>query len=509
MEQSQQKIFFLLKPRKWIILALFLLLMAGAIGIRLIDLQDLPLDYAATRQLHSFLMAREYYYQMDTPNTLAMPQDEREFGINVGSWEPRIEPPIMEYLTAYIYAAFDREVMVVPRLLSIIFWVVGGIPVFLLSKRLMNLNGAFTTVAIYLYLPFGVVYSRTFQPDPMAIMFMLWAWLFQVRWFQENNWKNAVLAGLFTGIAVLVKATSLYFVGFPIAALVLLNGIKPALKNKQVYLMAALSLAPAVIFNLISATLGNNAESIFDNRFFPELFIRPGWYADWLALAKNATSYHFLVLSLVGIALAATKPARAFLIAIWGAYIAFGYTLAYHIYTHDYYHLPLVALAAVSVGVVVSAVSQALDNTQLKTFPRILLALAALLGLAFGARTSRGMMVGANYQHEAQYWADLGESIGSNAKVIALTHDYGYRLSYWGGVYAHLWPSGGDMAAKELMGTVPESFINFFTSETNGYDYFLVTLLGDLNRQPELKEYLFANYPYESGDGYLLFDLRK
>ena len=39
-------------------------------------------------------------------------------------------------------------------------------------------------------------------------------------------------------------------------------------------------------------------------------------------------------------------------------------------------------------------------------------------------------------------------------------------------------------------------------------DYFLVTLMGELDGQPYLKNRLYDGYPVEAGDGYLLFDLR-
>ena len=138
-----------------------------------------------------------------------------------------------------------------------------------------------------------------------------------------------------------------------------------------------------------------------------------------------------------------------------------------------------------------------------------MLVIACILAIAFSIRTSRGMMVGQNYEHEAQYWAELGETIGNNVDVIALTHDYGYRLSYWGGIYSKLWPTGGDIYAKELMGTDPDDYIAFFDNEIKGYDVFLVTLLGDLDRQTELKDYLYQQYPYESCNGYVIFDLQN
>ena len=53
-----------LKPTKPVVLILLILFLLAGLGVRLIDLTDLPLDFAATRQLHSFIMARGYYYEM-------------------------------------------------------------------------------------------------------------------------------------------------------------------------------------------------------------------------------------------------------------------------------------------------------------------------------------------------------------------------------------------------------------------------------------------------------------
>jgi hypothetical protein len=114
----------------------------------------------------------------------------------------------------------------------------------------------------------------------------------------------------------------------------------------------------------------------------------------------------------------------------------------------------------------------------------------------------------ASYRHEAAYWKALGEKIGMNKQVIGLTHDYGYRLQYWGFVLPKDWPTRGDMVVSELGGGSPPDFAEYFRSSTEGMDYFLVTLIGDFEAQIDLHDYLFASYPYEQGDGYYLFDLR-
>ena len=60
--------------------------------------------------------------------------------------------------------------------------------------------------------------------------------------------------------------------------------------------------------------------------------------------------------------------------------------------------------------------------------------------------------------------------------MVALTHDYGYRLSYWGFISPRLWATQGDQAVDRLSGTAEKPFAEQFSQSTQGYDYFLVTL---------------------------------
>jgi hypothetical protein len=105
-----------LKPSKPVVIILLVFFLLTGLGIRLIDLDDLPLDFATTRQLHSFIMARGIYYEMDTPATIAIPEETRQFAIITGRSEPQIEPPVMEYLTAFIYRLIGHEDMLVATL---------------------------------------------------------------------------------------------------------------------------------------------------------------------------------------------------------------------------------------------------------------------------------------------------------------------------------------------------------------------------------------------------------
>jgi 4-amino-4-deoxy-L-arabinose transferase-like glycosyltransferase len=504
--KSDQTALFL-KPTRFIVYLLLVLFLLAGLGVRLIDLTDLPLDFATTRQLHSYIMSRGYFYEMDTNITRAMPEEIRTFGIETGRNEPQIEPPILEYLVAITYRLTGGENMLFARLLSILFWVIGGIPLFLLVRKVTSLNGAYAALALYLFNPFGVIASRSFQPDPMMVMFILWSLYFQFEWVKKDTLKLAILTGVFTGIAVLIKMPAAFFVGFSLVGIVLAKGLKNSIRNGHVYLVAAISLLPALLFYVISATVGGNAGALLGVRWVPVLFSDPKWYLKWLMMAKFVVGFYPIIIALLGFFFIKDKLYRIIYFCMWLGYILYGFMFAYHIYTHDYYHLPLIPVIALGFGSVVSVIFDQLEKRSLHWFYRVLVMGLFLFSVGLCVMKARGDMIGSSYRHEAKYWKDLGDQIGQRSSVIALTHDYGYRLNYWGFIQPELWPTQGDLTVKELIGSTDPEFETLFKTVTEGRQYFLVTLLPDFESQQNLYEYLFDNYPYQQGDGFFLFDL--
>src|SRR5512134_1350495 len=88
-----------------------ILIFGAALAIRLYDLTDLPLDFHPTRQLVSFIKARGYYYDS--------------------------KPTVFESLVAYTYR-FTGEQVWVPRMYSSLFWLIGGIFLFLLARDFVS-----------------------------------------------------------------------------------------------------------------------------------------------------------------------------------------------------------------------------------------------------------------------------------------------------------------------------------------------------------------------------------
>jgi hypothetical protein len=145
-------------------------------------------------------------------------------------------------------------------------------------------------------------------------------------------------------------------------------------------------------------------------------------------------------------------------------------------------------MVAIGFGAMFEIVFTKLEELNPHWLPRLLIAGVILLSIGLCAFKARNDLLEANYRHEAAYWEELGDKIGMNKAVIALTHDYGYRISYWGFINPKLWLTSGDQLVYELSGATNPEFEILFQQETDGKDFFLVTLIKDFEAQPELHD---------------------
>ena len=66
-----------------------------------------------------------------------------------------------------------------------------------------------------------------------------------------------------------------------------------------------------------------------------------------------------------------------------------------------------------------------------------------------------------------------------------------------------------DTDLRTLAGQTAPAFSSEFTRLTAGMDEFVITSLDELNRQPQLRDYLAAHFPViTKGDGYLIYNLK-
>ncbi len=191
----------------WVWLMLALVFFLGLVG-RFYDFSDAPLDFHPSRQLHSMLIARGMYYEKLSD----VPVEDKALAVNQWKSEGQIEPPIMERFSAWGYRLVGLDDLRIPRFLSIFFWTLGGVGLFLVSRDLVGSKGAVVGLAYYMLLPYTLYASRSFQPEPLMTAAIIWSWWGMVRWVKHKNWVNAVIAGLLIGFAIYVKLPAVFFI---------------------------------------------------------------------------------------------------------------------------------------------------------------------------------------------------------------------------------------------------------------------------------------------------------
>jgi 4-amino-4-deoxy-L-arabinose transferase-like glycosyltransferase len=490
-------------PRNVLILTWLavILLLAVGLGVRLYDYTDEPLDFHPTRQLRGAILARSLYYQSLPDVDPAL----RDQAVRLASVAGRYEPPILETLVAYTYRLAGGEHVWIARIYSLSAWIIGGIALFVLAASLTSPVAALVCLAYYLLLPFGVEASRSFQPDPAMVMWLTLSFTALYFWSSHRSWKWAILAGVFGGMAILTKATALYILA--VLALVLIIdtlGFWKAIKNLQVWSIAALMLTPSITFYLLQNQA--RASEYFSSwtLALSHLLLQPAVYARWFNLVQSLVGLVPLLLALTGV-LIASRRVKVLLLGLWGGYFIYGLTVPYQMYTHTYYHLPLIPILALSLAPVAQVILKELHGQS--WFWKALFSAIAIAGILFPASLSILQFRNDDYRHEPAYWYKIGQLLPTDGKILALTQDYGYRINFYGWRKVILWRPVGEQELAEMRGEGKE-FEEAFSNKIAGADYFLITAFNQLEKQPELQETLYNNYPTIADEkGYLIFDL--
>jgi 4-amino-4-deoxy-L-arabinose transferase-like glycosyltransferase len=503
MLESSQSSFF---GKLWIVNIIIILLFLLGLGIRLLDLTDLPLDFNPTRQLFSAIKARGMYYQY-APDA---PAWKREMAIEQWKAKPDVEPPVIETIVSGLYLVFGEHLWF-GRVVAVFFWMIGGLALFGLARRIASIDGAIIALSYYLFLEFGVIASRSFQPDPLMIgltLAGLWAFL---RWDEELTWRWALFTAILSGAAIFVKNVAVFPLLGAFAFVILkTHGLRRALKDPQVWMIAILTALPTAIYMIDGLYISKELDPTIGLRFFPQLWGDPAFYVRWKNIIANNLGFGAILLALLGIFLARPGRDRAILTGTLLGYLVYGFIFSYHISTHNYYQLPLIPFISLSLAVTGKVLFRKMIEINDRS-PWLRLAVLAVILFGIGASmwNVRVELVRDDFRTEPQFWAALGDKLGHTTPVLGLTQDYGNRLAYWGWQEVDDWPTTGDQNLRELAGKA-KTFDEIFAELAEGKRYFVITHFKQFDSQPDLKKKLFNTYTIvEENSDFIIFDLQQ
>jgi hypothetical protein len=522
------------------------ILLLSAFFIRLYHINRPPMDFGTVRQYQQAHIARGYYFEgLDT-----IPEWKAEIAkLNQKRMGFMLEPRILETLAVVAYRLTGGERLWIPRMLSSLFWIVGGIFLFLIARKIASEGAAVFAAAFYLLLPFGISSSRSFQPDPLMVAMIIISIYGVLQYFEKPSVKRLVIASLLTAFAIFVKPYSVFlvYITFLVNSL-FRNGLRKTVFNIHSYVFAVISLLPMALyyFSALMSDVGYMREHA-QNSFVPHIMVNAYFWKDWFMLIGDVIGYFPFFLGLLGLFLMRPGFSRIFLVALWAGYIIFGIAATHHIHTHNYYHMQFIPVVALSLAPVWD---RFMESVLSKKYPRIFA--VAVLTLVLSVVSSVGTnlsvwrddsaglnkkvrslrsIVGLNpefkhflmddFQKKVRDEEEIGEIIGHSANTIFLTKDFGRSLAYHGELSGLPWPTQGSLLERKERGLrIPSKeelfHPDYFIVRThNKYikyapDYFIITYFSEYERQKDLKEFLTRNFPIiAKKEGYLIFDLRK
>jgi hypothetical protein len=456
-----------------VLLAATLVLAGGA--LRAVNLDQPLLNFHPTRQYRAALLARACYYDA-APN---VSEAARRVARANRALQPAGEPPLMEWLACESYAISGCENLSLPHAFAALSWVLGTFAVYGIGRRVATATAAIVGVAIYLFIPYGVIASRAFQPDALMTSCALWAMLAVFRYHEHPGRGRFLMAAAGLATAAIVKPMSV-FLTVPVAIALAARMRVSGKMRWQSWTLLAVGLAPAAALYGYSAIFGTLARDQMRLRFVPSLLPTEFFWSGLLTQVRRVFGLPLFAATIAGTVVARGGAPRWLLLALWTGYAAFAIAFTYHMPTHDYYHLPFVTLAAL-------ASTALIDRVRV---PAIHLAIA-LAFAAWGTWTVWPRLTDDSLRSRVGQYEEIGALADHTTHAVFLDLEYGYPLMYHGEVSGDSWPSRDDLRAEAMGGAPPIDATSRFARDYNyGATHFIVTDLASLAAQPDLQQLL-------------------
>jgi len=463
---------------------LLAVMMLIAVAVRLHEIDQPIVRFHPTRHYRSAVLARACYYDLAG----GIPDWAKQVADANRGMQQSGEPPLMEWAACGAYLALGHENIMIPRVLAALIWVSGAIPLWLLASRLASPSAALLAAALHLFLPYGIVASQNFQPDPLMTVAALWALVALVRHYDEPTRARFLLAGLAVGAAGLIKPMSV-FVTLPVlGALALLH--REPLRQRltaAVELTIVGMLAPLIFYGN-SALRGSLVQDQMRMRFEPQLMGSMFFWGGLARIVSRVETWPLFILAAIGAVVTRDRVSRAVLAALFAGYFAFAVAFTYHMPTHDYYHLPYLPVIALGVAVLLARMEGVIPERARAAAAAVLCAITVVVG----SMTAWPRLHFADAAEYAQMYREVGELTEHGTHVLFLDPEYGFSMMYHAEVSGDSWPNVDDLAAEAIDG---RSRIDADARFERDYawaapTYFVVTDLGSLDAEKDLQAML-------------------
>jgi 4-amino-4-deoxy-L-arabinose transferase-like glycosyltransferase len=453
------------------------------------------------REYSSAIFARAFYNERN-PSIELWRQENARLTMNQLTL---LEPPVTEYIVSWMYQVLGSEEIWYSRFLTTFFWLLGGYFYYRSVRILISDQTAFFAVVYYLFVPWGVIISRSFQPDSLMMMMFLISLYSILLYFKQPSWKRLILCAVITGLTLLFRPLVLFILFGAFIALSIHQKKLKAILDPHFIIFCILSLSFPLVFYGNGIYISGYLSSQADLSFRPWLLTRWEFWLGWLKTGTIVAVPSIVIAALVGFFLLRNKFSQALIIGMAIGYFIFGLFFTFHVHTHPYYHIQLFPLIGISASPFLVNIGITIKNALRNNW--WILASAIILFSIFTSYTHvRGSLYNKNFEnpHLAR---EIGQVVNHSARTVMVAYHYGVPLMYYGEFSGVPWPVRIDDPfyrkpdAKEL--SVRERL------ESLGFEpeYFIITNFSLFNRKhQDLQTYLEAKCSiHAQTDKYLIY----
>ncbi len=420
------------------------------------------------REYTSAIFARAYYFTRNAD----VEDWRREIAIITKNQQPVLEPPLLEYLVSLIYQMMGKEEIFYARYLTNAFWLIGGLTMYSIAKHFLTTDVAIIATAYYLFVPKGIIISRSFQPDSLMMMMFLLSLYLVIRYFERPTTSHLVLASCIAGITLVLRPLVLFSIFC--VFIVLSIHKKQSWKNIldiPLITFTSLSLLPLALYYGYGIVFAGFMRWKLETSFMPHLLTKRGFWQGWFELGTDIVGQFALILAIIGFFILQNKMLQHLVIGLAIGYLIFGIAFTYHIHTHGYYHIQLFPLIGLCIAPLVAGTLRALIQMSGKTWLIPVSAVIAVM-LYFSHKEVRENLYSFHFE-DLSIAREIGALVHHSPRTVFVAHYYGIPLEYYGEFSGAAWPvsvddpfyrppSASALSVEERMdalGFIPEYFV--------------------------------------------------
>ena len=472
-----------------------LLIIFVGIIIRLINI-DMPLlEGAITRQLQTAETAYNFFSEglnIFLPKLHVFP-------------EPRyyiLEFPIYSGIVGLLFKIFGPHDFL-GRLVSVFAFAGTVWFIWLISSRRFNDSIGRAAAFIFSFLPLSIIFTRGFQPDPLALFFSTAAFYFFSEFYSERE-KWFGLACGFSALAFLSKQTYA-FILLPMCLFAFYRNGRRTLKNFRVYFLVVISLTPALLWtwhgkqiNLEFPNYFTGPNLKYELWFNVEYFLRYDFYKNifsWLTgVILTPIGFSLFIL---GLFVKFNRDSDQLILFWLIGVIVYNLLLPLHAFTHEYYHLALLPPASITIAKAWWYFFERKEGYQgfhLKYFKIVAL---MIFSISVAGYSSSGFRLPSSVKNFWQNTKTLNQNTLDDDRLIVMDRRFLYYGKNKGWVFhPETYHYKEVIEYYEKDENISANPINYLeTLRRNGADYFFATKIEALEAIPTLAKHLRKKYP--------------